>query len=105
MRSWRTVKGTAKDAGVGTASVALLAIEKRGDTWFAYSATTKTWTKAGTKGKAWKKAVAVAGVMDASSWKARLTGLRQGKLLLRASGTDNVGNVSKLVVRAAKLTS
>ena len=105
VRSWRTVKGTAKDAGVGTASVALLAIEKRGDTWFAYSATTKTWTKAGTKGKAWTKAVAVAGVMDASSWTARLTGLRQGKLLLRASGSDNVGNISKLVVRAAKLTS
>jgi hypothetical protein len=105
VRSWRTVKGTAKDAGVGTASVALRAVEKRGDTWFAYSATTGTWSKAGTKGKAWKKAVAVAGVMDKGTWKARLKGLRQGKLLLRASATDNVGNHSATVARAARLTS
>ena len=35
----------------------------------------------------------------------RLSGLRKGKLLLRASAVDNVGNVSKLVARAAKLTS
>ena len=105
VRSWRTVKGTAKDAGVGTASVALAAIEKRGSQWFAYSATTKTWTKAGTKAKAWKKAVAVAGVLDHGAWKARLKGLRQGKLVLRASATDNVGNVSARVSRAARLTS
>lgn len=104
VRSWRTIKGTAKDAGVGTATVALSAIQKRGDTWFGYSATTRTWVKAGTKAKAWKKAVAVAGVMDASSWKARLRGLRKGKLVLRASATDNVGNVSARVSRAGKLT-
>jgi PKD repeat protein len=103
--SWRTVRGKARDAGVGTASVALAAIQKRGDTWFAYSATTKKWAKAGTKGKAWKKAVAVAGTLDKSAWKARLTGLRKGKLLLRATAKDNVGNASRLVARAAKLTS
>ena len=99
------VKGTAKDAGVGVSTVALAAIQKRGIAWFAYSATTKKWTKAGTKGKAWKKAVAVAGTRDKSAWKARLTGLRKGKLLLRASATDNLGNRSKVASRAGLLTS
>ena len=103
--SWRTVKGTAKDAGVGTSSVALVAIEKRSTAWFAYDATTKKWVKAGTKGKAWKKAVAVAGVLDRTDWKARITGLRKGKLLLRASASDNLANRSAQVSKAAKLTS
>lgn len=103
--SWRTVKGTAKDAGVGTTSVALTAVQKRGTSWFGYSATTRTWIRAATKGKAWKKAVAVPGVLDQSSWKARLKGLRKGKLVVRASATDHVGNVSSLVSRGAKLTS
>jgi hypothetical protein len=105
VRSWRVVKGTAKDAGAGTASVAVLAIQKRGTAWYAYSATTKKWTKAGTKGKAWKKAVAVAGALDKSSWKARLTGLRKGKLVLRASAKDNLGNASSTVSKVARLTS
>ncbi len=104
VRSWRTVKGTAKDAGVGTASVALLAIQKRGATWFAYASTSKTWVKAGTKGKAWKRAVAVAGTMDKSSWTARISGLRKGKILLRASATDHVNNVSRVAAKAARLT-
>ena len=105
VRSWRTVKGTAKDAGVGVSDVRLAAIQKRGTAWFAYSATTKKWTKAGTKAKAWKKAVAVAGTRDKSAWKARLTGLRKGKLLLRASATDHLGNASKVASRAGTLTS
>lgn len=105
VRSWKVVKGTAKDAGVGTASVAVLAIQKRGTAWYAYSATTKTWTKAGTKGKAWKKAVAVAGALDKGAWKARLAGLRKGKLVLRAKAKDNVGNASATVSKVARLTS
>ncbi len=103
--SWRTVKGKAKDAGVGTASVALTAVQKRGTQWFGYSATSRTWIKAGTKAKAWKKAVAVAGVLDQGAWKARLKGLRKGKLLLRASATDHLGTRSSIVSRAARLTS
>lgn len=103
--SWRTVRGTAKDAGVGTASVAVLAIQKRGTKWFAYNATTKKWTAFGTKGKAWKKAVAVAGTLDKSAWKARLSGLRQGQLLLRTTAVDNVGNKSGAKATKARLAS
>ncbi len=105
VKSWKTVKGTAKDAGVGTASVAVVAIQKRGAAWYAYSATTKKWAKAGTKGKAWKKAVAVAGALDKSSWKVRLAGLRQGRLMLRASAKDGLGNASSVSRKRAVLTS
>jgi hypothetical protein len=105
VRSWKMVKGTAKDAGVGTASVAVLAIQKRGTAWYAYSATTRKWTKVGTKGKAWTKAVAVAGALDKGDWKAGLAGLRTGKLVLRASATDSLGNASAVVSKVAKLTS
>ena len=105
MKSWKTIKGTAKDAGVGTASVAVVAIQKRGSAWYAYSATTKKWAKAATKGKAWKKAVAVAATLDKSDFKVRLAGLRTGKLMLRASAKDNLGNASSVVRKRAVLTS
>lgn len=105
VRSWKRVEGTAKDAGAGTASVSVLAIQKRGTAWYAYSATTKKWAKAGTKGKAWKKAVAVAGALDKGDWKAGLAGLRTGKLVLRARAKDNLGNASATVSKVARLTS
>ena len=105
VRSWKMVKGTAKDAGVGTASVAVVAIQKRGTAWYAYSGTTKKWTKAGTKGKAWTKAVAVAAALDKTDWKAGIAGLRKGKLMLRASATDNLANASAVVAKRARLTS
>jgi 5'-nucleotidase len=103
--SWRTIKGTATDAGVGTASVALVAIQKRSTGWFGYNATTKKWVKAGTKGKAWTKAVAIAGALDKTAWTARVTGLRKGKLVLRASAADKLANKSAVVSKVAKLTS
>ena len=104
VRSWRTVRGTAKDAGVGTASVAVLAIQKRGATWFAYNALTKKWAGVGTKTRAWKRAKAIAGSLDRSAWKVRVTGLRKGRLELRASALDNVGNASRRVSTSARLT-
>jgi hypothetical protein len=105
VRSWKMVRGTATDAGVGTASVAVLAIQKRGTAWYAYSATTRKWTQAGTQGKAWKKAVAVAGALDKGDWRAGLAGLRTGRLVLRASARDNLGNASAVVSKVARLTS
>jgi 5'-nucleotidase len=103
VKSWRTVKGTVTDAGVGVASVAMVAIQKRDGKWFAYSGATKKWTKAGTKGKAWKKAVAAAATVDKAAWSVRLNGLRKGRLELRATGTDLVANASKLASRSALL--
>ena len=102
--SWRTVRGTAKDVGVGTASVAVLAIQKRGAKWFAYDAVTKKWTGTGTRAKAWKRAKAIAGSLDKSAWKARVAGLRKGRLELRTTAVDNVGNASRRKATSARLT-
>lgn len=104
IRSWRTVKGTAKDAGVGTASVSVAAIQKRSTGWFAYSSSAKAWVATGTRAKAWKKAVAVTAALDASTWKARLGGLRKGRLMVRAWASDNVANASAVASRSATLT-
>lgn len=104
VRSWRTVRGTAKDTGVGTASVVVLAVQKRGTKWFAYNAVTKKWVGVGSLTKAWKRAKAVAATVDRSAWKARVAGLRKGRLELRITATDNVGNTSRRLSASARLT-
>ena len=105
--SWKRLAGQATDTkGSGVAGVAVRAIEKRGASWYFYKATTKTWAKAGTKAKAWKRAKAVAGKLDTKgAWVARLAGLRKGTLVLKATATDASGNVSKPVVKKAVLTA
>ena len=98
--------GTATDdKGTGVAGASVLAIEKRTGGWYFFKATTKTWLKAATKAKAWKRAKAVAANVDAKgAWVARLPGLRKGKLFVRATATDVAGNVSAPVTRKAVLT-
>ena len=57
--SWKKVFGQATDdKGTGVDSVAVVAIEKRATGWYFFKATSKTWAKAATKGKAWKRAKA-----------------------------------------------
>ncbi len=104
--SWKRVLGTATDTqGTGVAGVSVRAIEKRTAGWFFYKATTKTWVKAATKAKAWKRAKPVAAKVDAKgAWVARLAGLRKGTLIVRATATDVAGNVSAPVSRKAVLT-
>ena len=82
------------------------AIEKRGTGWYFYKATTKTWLKAATKAKAWKRAkAAVADPTAKGDWVVRLAGLKQGTLFVRATATDLAGNVSKPVTHKAVLTA
>ena len=104
--SWKKVLGTATDdKGTGVAGASVLAIEKRTGGWYFFKATTKTWLKAATKAKAWKRAKAVAAKVDAKgAWVARLPGLRKGTLFVRATATDVAGNVSAPVTRKAVLT-
>lgn len=100
---WRTVRGTAVDTGVGTAQVAVLAIEKRQGRWFSYNAGTGKWVRAKSKAKAWKAAKPVLDVPVQGEWTAKLAGLRQGRLKLRVTGTDHLGNSS--AVRAGRRLS
>jgi len=104
--SWKKLVGHATDEkGTGVASVSVLAIEKRATGWFFFKATSKTWAKAATKGKAWKRAKAAVVVPTAKGdWVVRLSGLRKGTLLLRPAATDLAGNVSKPVTQKAVLT-
>ena len=86
--------------------VAVLAIEKRATGWYFYKATTKTWVKAATKAKAWKRAkAAVADPTAKGAWTVRLAGLKKGTLFVRATATDLAGNVSKPVTHKAVLTA
>jgi hypothetical protein len=104
--SWRKLLGTATDVkGTGAASASVLAVQKRGVDWYFYKATAKTWLKAATKAKAWKRAKAAVATVDAKgAWSVRLSGLKKGTLLLRATSTDRAGNVSKPVPYKAVLT-
>lgn len=101
---WRTVGGSAVDAGVGAAQVSLVAIEKRGSRWYSYNAGTHKWTGAKSKAKAWKAAKPVVATPAAGQWKVGLSGLRKGSLKLRVTGTDNLGNRSAVVAGSRKLT-
>jgi hypothetical protein len=105
--SWKKLHGVATDVnGTGVVSVSVVAIEKRGTTWYFYKATTKSWGKAATKAKAWKRAKAA--VVDPNAkgeWLVKLAGLRKGTLFVKATATDLVGNVSKPAAHKAVLTA
>jgi hypothetical protein len=105
--SWKKVFGQATDEkGTGVDVVAVMAIEKRATGWYYFKATSKTWAKAATKGKAWKRAKgAVVEPTAKGAWVVRLTGLRKGTLFVRATATDLAGNVSKPVAHKAVLTT
>jgi hypothetical protein len=105
--SWKRVLGTATDVkGSGVAGASVVAIEKRGTGWYFYKATSKTWLKAATKAKAWKRAKAAVAKVDAKgAWVARLSGLKKGTLFIKATATDLAGNVSKPVPHKAVLTA
>jgi PKD domain-containing protein len=105
--SWKRVLGTATDAqGTGVAGASVLAIEKRGAAWWFYKATAKTWVKAATKAKAWTRAKAAVATVDAKGhWAVRLSGLKKGTLLVKATATDRAGNVSKPASAKAVLTA
>ena len=105
--SWKRLAGTATDAkGTGVDTVGVLAIEKRASGWFFYKAGAKTWAKAATKAKAWKRAKAAVAEPNAKgAWTVRVSGLKQGTLFVRATATDLAGNVSKPVTHKAVLTA
>ncbi len=105
VRGWRTVKGTATDAGVGVRSVSVRAVEKRTTGWYAYKASTRRWVKAGSKAGAWRKATDVS-LRPASTgvWTVKLARLTKGTLLVRSRATDNRGNATGWLQRRAVLT-
>jgi hypothetical protein len=106
VRSWRTLKGSATDAGTGVKLVRVKAIEKRGARWYAYRPGTGRWVRAGAlKGAAWAKAGAMRVVPSSTgAWQAGLRRLAKGTLVYRVNATDQVGNVSRAVTHSQRLT-
>jgi len=107
VRAWQTVRGTAVDAGVGTRNVLVKAVEKRGTSWYAFKAATRTWVKAGLTKRAALKKATWAGVTPLANgqWAVRLGKLTKGSLVVQARAFDQRGNASALVVKKASLTT
>ncbi len=105
--SWRKLTGKSSDVnGTGVDSVTVRAVEKRATGWFFYKATTKTWGKAATRAKAWKRAKpAVVDPSSSGAWTVRVAGLRKGTLVVRVTAADVAGNVSARVATKAVLTA
>lgn len=105
VRSWATLRGTARDRlGSGVRDVRIRVIEERAGSWFAYRAPSGTWTKAGTKSRAWRQSRAAVVSPVAETWSTPLRGLRKGVLAVRVSARDNVGNASAPVTTTQRLT-
>ena len=106
VRAWRTLHGRAVDAGTGVKSVRVQVVEKRGGHWYGYNATTHAWLKAATQKSAFARSRAFVRKTSATHhWSAKIRGLRKGRLLVRAWATDQVGNRSTTVNRAAVLST
>lgn len=93
--SWRTLRGTVTDAGVGAAKVRVKAVEKRGTAWYSYQPASHTWTRYATKAGAMRRAGMVqVAPSSTGTWSAPIYRLRKGTLVLSMTARDNVGNVS-----------
>ena len=67
--------------------------------------TTHAWLKAATKRKAFARSRAFVLVPSVTHrWSAKVAGLREGRLLVRARAVDEVANRSAIVNRAALLS-
>ncbi|HSJ21834.1 MAG TPA: hypothetical protein VK964_14785 [Nocardioidaceae bacterium] len=104
--SWRTLRGTARDPlGTGVRQVQVRVVEKRGATWYAYQAPGKRWVKAGsTKAAAMKKTRPGVGTLKSGRWSMSVARLRKGTIVVKATATDRVGNVSKPAMVSQRLT-
>lgn len=106
IKKWRTLRGTARDAGVGVKVVHLQVVEKRGTTYYAYKWSTKRWVKVGHRlGRAWTKAGTASLRPSAThTWAKSVARLRKGVLVFRVNGVDRVNNTSRWLVHSQKLT-
>jgi PKD repeat protein len=104
VRAWRVLRGSAVDAGSGVRSVTLRLVEKRGRTWYAYRATTKSWVSARTQAAALKRSRQAVLTPATSTWSYTVQGLRKGYLVVKVAGTDNAGNASSTRTYTQRLT-
>ncbi|HEY2878213.1 PKD domain-containing protein [Nocardioides sp.] len=103
--AWKTLRGTATDAGTGVQKVALQIVEKRGGAWYGYDAKTHHWIKAATKAKAFAKSRTLRVKVDAQhAWSAKAAHLGKGTLVYKVWATDEVKNRSATMTHKASLS-
>jgi hypothetical protein len=101
--SWTPLAGaTAYPITLTSGGATVASVTQTSPPW---SATLQEVDQGGHQGQCPTKAVAVAGALDKGDRKAGFAGLRKGRLVLRASARDSLGNASAVVSKDARLTS
>lgn len=105
--SWKTLRGTFTDKGVGTGSVALMLGLRRGTTDYVYNynKTTKKWRWVKeSPGNEMTRASLLVVKPSKGKWKAKISGLKKGHLVVAYYAVDAVGNVGEPKFKDQKLT-
>ena len=103
VRSWRTLRGTSRDAQTAVKLVRVKAVEKRGRAFYAYLPAQRAWVKVGRKARAF----AAAGYLQVATekaWSVRLARLTKGVLVYRVQAVDAMGNNSSVSQHRQRLT-
>ncbi len=103
VRSWTTLRGTARDAQTAVKLVRVKTVEKRGTAFYAYIPAKHVWVKVGTKTRAFATAGYVQ-VNTTRAWGVRLARLTKGVLVYRVQARDVMGNYSAVVEHKQRLT-
>ncbi|MFT4263101.1 MAG: hypothetical protein QM572_06955 [Nocardioides sp.] len=95
--SWRTVRGTASDSGVGLSTVMVYVAQRRGSTWWAYDFAKHRWLKGySSQKKTLTRTSASPTFLTPSAgggWSTpAIKGLKAGRLQVKAAAIDNEGN-------------
>lgn len=104
VRGWRVIKGGAADPQTGVRSVRLRLVERRNGAFYAYHPGTRTWVRASTLTAAFNRTTVVPVVPVARHWQMSVRGLVRGRIYLRVTSVDHVGNVSLQRSRQQALT-
>ena len=103
--SWKTVRGTVTDKGLGAKKVYVTLVEKTGGTYYYF--TGSKWLKASSKSAALKKAKRLTATPSANGhWSVKGGHPHSGlTLVVHAWATDKAGNTSKATSYTKRITS
>jgi hypothetical protein len=100
--SWKTLRGTSADTGLGAKSVVVFLTEKRGTAYYYY--TGAAWKKAASAAQAKAKAKRITVTVSSGKWSLAVKRLVKGTLSVSYQAVDKAGNKSAVKTYAQKLT-
>jgi 5'-nucleotidase len=100
--SWKTLRGTSADTGLGAKSVVVFLTEKRGTAYYYY--TGAAWKKAASAAQAKAKAKRITVTVSSGKWSLAVKRLVKGTLSVSYQAVDKAGNKSAIKTYAQKLT-